>query len=290
MIGYPNVGKSSIINTLRKKKVCTVAPIPGETKVWQYISLMKRINLIDCPGIVPPNMNDTPEDILLRGVVRIENVEHPSHYIPALMSKVKRHHMERTYDLRGWDDYMTFLELLARKNGRLLKGGEPDVEGIAKMVVHDFLRGKIPWFSPCPSATDLDGAPVVAGREGKLGEMPKKRKRDAPDADEASTMAQSTDGHVDGDEDGEDFTGFGSVEESEDESAPGRINDDTEEREDEEAEEWISLGASSDEEEVSGGNQQNAESVELEDESDPGGAPTIPNEHKAVRSNKRRRR
>jgi nuclear GTP-binding protein len=40
----PNVGKSSIINTLRKKKVCTVAPIPGETKVWQYISLMKRIS------------------------------------------------------------------------------------------------------------------------------------------------------------------------------------------------------------------------------------------------------
>lgn len=41
-IGYPNTGKSSIINTLRKKKVCQVAPIPGETKVWQYITLMKK--------------------------------------------------------------------------------------------------------------------------------------------------------------------------------------------------------------------------------------------------------
>ena len=50
MIGYPNVGKSSVINTLRSKKVCNVAPIAGETKVWQYITLMKRIYLIDCPG------------------------------------------------------------------------------------------------------------------------------------------------------------------------------------------------------------------------------------------------
>ena len=39
MIGYPNVGKSSIINTLSKKKVCTVAPIPGETKVNFYFFL-----------------------------------------------------------------------------------------------------------------------------------------------------------------------------------------------------------------------------------------------------------
>jgi len=50
-IGYPNVGKSSVINSLKKKACCKVAPIPGETKVWQYITLTKRIYLIDCPGI-----------------------------------------------------------------------------------------------------------------------------------------------------------------------------------------------------------------------------------------------
>jgi nuclear GTP-binding protein len=47
-IGYPNVGKSSVINALRAKKVCKVAPIPGETKVWQYVTLMKRVSLIVC--------------------------------------------------------------------------------------------------------------------------------------------------------------------------------------------------------------------------------------------------
>jgi nuclear GTP-binding protein len=46
-IGYPNTGKSSVINALRNKKVCKTAPIAGETKVWQYITLMKKIYLID---------------------------------------------------------------------------------------------------------------------------------------------------------------------------------------------------------------------------------------------------
>ncbi|KAI6842532.1 nuclear/nucleolar GTP-binding protein [Hortaea werneckii] len=197
-IGYPNTGKSSIINTLRKKKVCTTAPIPGETKVWQYVTLMKRIYLIDCPGIVPPSMTDSPEDILLRGVVRVENVENPAQYIPAVLKKCRKHHLERTYDVKGWEskkeetkrkrkmedldgeadpgqeeeggsqdpmasanktdkvriqEAVRFLELLARKGGRLLKGGEADVDGVAKMVLNDFLRGKIPWFSPPPSSS-----------------------------------------------------------------------------------------------------------------------------------------
>ena len=67
-IGYPNTGKSSIINALRAKKVCKVAPIAGETKVWQYVTLMRRIFLIDCPGVVYPT-GDTETEIILKGVV-----------------------------------------------------------------------------------------------------------------------------------------------------------------------------------------------------------------------------
>ncbi|QUC23676.1 uncharacterized protein UV8b_07917 [Ustilaginoidea virens] len=172
LIGGPNTGKSSIINTLLKKKVCAVAPIPGETKVWQYVSLMKRIYLIDCPGVVPPSSTDTPTDLVLRGVVRVEKVEHPEQYIPALLGRVKRHHMEKTYDVKGWENSTQLLELLARKSGRLLKGGEPDLDGVAKMVLNDFMRGKIPWFTPAPSTNlECDGS---NSRDDCLGEMPKK--------------------------------------------------------------------------------------------------------------------
>jgi nuclear GTP-binding protein len=204
-IGYPNTGKSSIINTLRKKKVCTVAPIPGETKIWQYITLMKRIYLIDCPGVVPPNNTDTPQDILLRGVVRVENVENPEQYIPAVLTKTKPQHIERTYQIKGYKDHIEFLELLARKGGRLLHGGEPDVDGVAKMVLNDFLRGKIPWFTPPPH---LEGAEEegVEGRDGRLGEMGRKRKRDG-------SVTDASIGDIGADEPGDDteeFEGFDS--------------------------------------------------------------------------------
>ncbi|KAG5980744.1 GTPase required for pre-60S ribosomal subunit nuclear export and maturation [Claviceps digitariae] len=197
LIGGPNTGKSSIINTLLKKKVCTVAPIPGETKVWQYVSLMKRIYLIDCPGVVPPSSTDTPTDLVLRGVVRVEKVEHPEQYISAVLDRVKRHHMEKTYDLRGWTGATELLELLARKGGRLLRGGEPDLDGVAKMVLNDFMRGKIPWFTPAPSSDeDTHG---TGSRDGRPSEMSRKRNQT-----EAAHAVSLTDEKKKGDSDGND--------------------------------------------------------------------------------------
>lgn len=201
LIGYPNTGKSSIINTLRKKKVCTVAPIPGETKVWQYVTLMKRIYLIDCPGVVPPNQNDTEEDILLRGVCRVENVENPEQYIPAVLRRVQPRHLERTYGIKDAQDAIDFLSRLARKGGRLLRGGEPDLDGVAKMVINDFLRGKIPWYTPPPKGAGADNG-KIEGREGRLGEMGRKRKLDET-ASEPAAEAESSESQPDG-----EFEGF----------------------------------------------------------------------------------
>ncbi|KAJ5094244.1 Nucleolar GTP-binding protein 2 [Penicillium angulare] len=198
-IGYPNTGKSSIINTLRKKKVCTVAPIPGETKVWQYITLMKRIYLIDCPGVVPPNQNDTETDILLRGVCRVENVDNPEQYIPAVMQRVQPRHLERTYGIKDPVDAIDFLSRLARKGGRLLRGGEPDLDGVAKMVINDFLRGKTPWFTPPPKPEGKEGDDnqKIEGREGRLGEMGRKRKLDQTVPEEAADDSESSDSKPD---------------------------------------------------------------------------------------------
>ena len=165
---------------------------------------MKRIYLIDCPGVVPPSNNDSEQDILLRGVVRVENVEHPEQYIAAVLNKTKPQHIERTYDIRGYNTPTEFLELLARKGGRLLRGGEADVDGVAKMVLNDFLRGKIPWFTPPPITEGY--VKGIEGREGRLGEMGKKRKRE----DEVSTAGQSEAG-VGKDRafaEGDDFEGF----------------------------------------------------------------------------------
>jgi nuclear GTP-binding protein len=161
-IGYPNTGKSSIINTLKKKKVCNVAPIPGETKVWQYVALMRRIYLVDCPGIVPVGANDSETGTVLKGVVRVENLETPAEHLPALMSRVKPEYLRRTYNLESWTSPEDFLGQLARRMGKLLKGGEPDLETAAKMVLNDWIRGKIPFFVPPPPPPGAAAASAAA--------------------------------------------------------------------------------------------------------------------------------
>ncbi|KAG5437240.1 hypothetical protein PCANB_001032 [Pneumocystis canis] len=146
-IGYPNTGKSSVINTLKSKALCNVAPIPGETKVWQYIRMTSRIYMIDCPGIVPPNDDDSETAIIMKGALRVEKVSNPEQHIQAILDRCETKHLEKTYEILGWEnDSAKFLELLARKTGKLLKGGEVDESSVAKMVINDFIRGKIPWF------------------------------------------------------------------------------------------------------------------------------------------------
>ncbi|KAF7513773.1 GTPase required for pre-60S ribosomal subunit nuclear export and maturation [Endocarpon pusillum] len=285
-IGYPNTGKSSIINTLRKKRVCTVAPIPGETKVWQYITLMKRIYLIDCPGVVPPSNGDSEEDILLRGVVRVENVENPAQYVQAVLRRAQTRHIERTYDIKHSDyegDATEFLSILARKGGRLLRGGEPDVDGVAKMVLNDFLRGKIPWFSAPPRNDGVAVAEVdaekalVQGREGRLGEMPSKgQKRKRDDVDVGFDIRNDAEDDVDpGDDDNTDNAQEHLVENGNDSPKDGTgISDDNDNDDDDDEdgakEDGVELG---EEIVVEDSAESPFEAFSSDEEEDPGGVP-----------------
>ncbi|KAL9667455.1 hypothetical protein QQ045_001814 [Rhodiola kirilowii] len=156
-VGYPNVGKSSVINTLRTKTVCKVAPIPGETKVWQYITLTKRIFLIDCPGVVYQN-KDTETDVVLKGVVRVSNLQDASEHIGEVLKRVKKEHLQRAYKIQDWYDDNDFLIQLCKMSGKILKGGEPDLMTAGKMILHGWQRGKIPFFVPPPKQDENSSA------------------------------------------------------------------------------------------------------------------------------------
>ncbi|KAM4601166.1 nucleolar GTP-binding protein 2 [Polymixia lowei] len=184
-IGYPNVGKSSVINTLRSKKVCNVAPIAGETKVWQYITLMRRIFLIDCPGVVYPS-EDSESDIVLKGVVQVEKIKNPEEHIGAVLERAKPEYIQKTYRIPAWSSAEDFLEKLAFRTGKLLKGGEPDLPTVSKMVLNDWQRGRIPFFVKPPGPEGdaegkerlpVEGAPEAA--EDVKEEQPEEQARDA---------------------------------------------------------------------------------------------------------------
>ena len=184
--GYPNVGKSSVINTLISKKSCPVAPIPGETKIWQYITLFRNIYLIDSPGVVVDSAGDTETDSVLKGVVRAERLEAPEAFADAILARLKREHVAAQYGLPkegdgSWTGAMDLLEKIAVKSGRLLKGGEPCMRSAAITLINDFQRGKLPHYVAPPDLkkddnfsepkTVLATLPGIKGVEQDMDEM-----------------------------------------------------------------------------------------------------------------------
>lgn len=86
VVGYPNVGKSSLINSLKRSRACAVAAVPGKTRVIQEVALDKGVKLVDCPGVVLEDFGrdmDGQEgrrkqaEIMLRNCVKAELVEDP---------------------------------------------------------------------------------------------------------------------------------------------------------------------------------------------------------------------
>ena len=146
--------------------------MPGETKVWQYVTLTKRVFLIDCPGVVYHRTADTDTDAVLKGVVRVENLDGDSvaDHVEAVLQRVAPAALTRAYHISDWTGPEDFLARLARRSGRLTRGGEPDLATAAKMVLMDWQRGKLPYFTAPPGAEE-EGAMAARKKKGKGGAL-----------------------------------------------------------------------------------------------------------------------
>jgi len=275
-----------VINTLKSSKACRVAPVPGETKVWQYIHLTRRIFLIDCPGIVSAAKGDGRTDTVLKGVVRVEALPLPSEHVPALLARVKPIYLARTYSLTlpesgVWEADM-FLDVLARSKGRLLKGGEPDLEGAAKIVLSDWVRGRIPFFVAPPDRPE--GARPQTQKLGGIVHKTKFVGEDVREAEDAQVEKEAEGAAADGaeeessgEEDGEgEELAWDDVFQDDDAAGPSTVAgpskpravagpisppaSDDEEGDEEEAVEWGGIQADADaDEEAEGDNSDDSE-------------------------------
>ncbi|KAG1441351.1 hypothetical protein G6F56_011525 [Rhizopus delemar] len=158
IIGYPNVGKSSVINSLKRSRVCGVGATPGFTKVAQQITLDKNIKLLDCPGIVfaqQGNGDQSDAEITLRNCVKVELLEDPVTPVDVILSKCGIDQLRSIYNLSFFGNTHEFLVLLALQKGKLKKGGIPDVEQVARQVLNDWNGGKIPFHCIPPSNKEV---------------------------------------------------------------------------------------------------------------------------------------
>ncbi|CAG8484643.1 10035_t:CDS:2 [Ambispora leptoticha] len=177
VIGYPNVGKSSVINSLKRSKVCGVGAAPGFTKTAQEIHLDKNIKLLDCPGIVfsRAQWGDNYAEILLRNCVKIELLDDPIKPVDMIVSRCNREQLAKKYDITMFNDTNDFLILVARQRGRLKKGGIPDLKAAAKSVLQDWNSGKIPFYTSPPAEFKKfsDNSEIVSswGKEFNVDEL-----------------------------------------------------------------------------------------------------------------------
>ncbi|KAF7376090.1 Proteophosphoglycan ppg4 [Mycena sanguinolenta] len=165
VVGYPNVGKSSLINCLKRSKVCGVAAQPGHTKDLQSVQLERGMRIVDSPGVVFDDEDEKAGNILLRNVVKVEDVNDPiavGKSFEEILARTPPATIQKLYNLPEFDSPITFLTMLALSSGRLLKGGTPDLTSTARHVLTDWNHQKIPYFSE-PPAVHFSSIPSTVG-------------------------------------------------------------------------------------------------------------------------------
>ena len=149
IVGIPNVGKSSLINRLLGKSRAKTENRPGVTRDEQWIKIAKQVDLLDTPGILWAKFEDPEvglklaftgairDDIYDKERVSILLLEFLSRNYPAGL--IDRYKLESIENLSGFE----MLELIGRKRGFLIKGGNVDLEKSVRSVLVEFRSGNL---------------------------------------------------------------------------------------------------------------------------------------------------
>jgi len=181
VVGYPNVGKSSVINSLKRRKSCNVGAMPGVTKKLQEIELDKHVRLLDSPGVVlASNAHLDPVEVALKNAVRVETLQDPISPVQAILRRCARDTLMLQYNISEFNDCTEFLALVARKMGRLKKGARPDLNAAAKQVLNDWNGGKLRYYTEPP-----EQATETAASSTLVTEFAKEFDLDALDQDQS---------------------------------------------------------------------------------------------------------
>ncbi len=153
VVGIPNVGKSTLINQVARRKSAKAADRPGVTRGRQWVTVDSGLELLDTPGILWPKFEDETTGLHLAytGAVRddVMDVEALAGSLLGLLNERYPQNLQERYKLAlppetpGWQ----LLEQGARRRGMLVSGGEADTERMARVVLDEFRSGKLGRFT-----------------------------------------------------------------------------------------------------------------------------------------------
>ncbi|XP_008235500.1 PREDICTED: guanine nucleotide-binding protein-like NSN1 [Prunus mume] len=169
VIGLPNVGKSSLINSLKRSRVVNVGSTPGLTRSMQEVQLDNNVKLLDCPGVVMLRSKENDASIALRNCKRIEKLEDPIAPVKEILKLCPDRLLVTLYKLPSFDSVDDFLHKVATVRGKLKKGGIVDISAAARIVLHDWNEGKIPYYTMPPVRNQEE--PSEANIVSQLGKV-----------------------------------------------------------------------------------------------------------------------
>lgn len=147
VVGIPNVGKSTFINSLAGKACTKTGNKPGVTKGKQWIRLNKNVELLDTPGILWPKFEDQTVGLRLAfiGSIRDEilNTEELAGEIIKFMLVHYKGVLAEKYNIEESADEYVCLEKIAESRHCLLRGNELDTKKAALLMIDDFRNGKL---------------------------------------------------------------------------------------------------------------------------------------------------
>ncbi|PIN86476.1 hypothetical protein COV19_04240 [Candidatus Woesearchaeota archaeon CG10_big_fil_rev_8_21_14_0_10_44_13] len=141
VVGFPNTGKSTLINALKGRKSAPTSPISGFTKGLQKLRVSERIMMIDTPGVLPEKRVKGAILVAI-GAVDADKLKDPEYGAVQLMKTLKGK-IERHYGVEPKDDPYGTLEDIALEKKIIKKGGVADTERMAREIVRKWQRGEI---------------------------------------------------------------------------------------------------------------------------------------------------
>ena len=148
VIGLPNVGKSTFINSLAKRNTAKVGNKPGVTKQKQWIKIDNNIEIMDTPGMLWPRLDNQEYAMHLAfcgtiGENSIDN-EEIAYYLLEYLIKNYPNRIEERYNIKIENkETIEILEEIARKRGAIVSGGNINMQKISDIILNEFRSGKL---------------------------------------------------------------------------------------------------------------------------------------------------
>ena len=148
IIGIPNVGKSTLINSLAKRKAARTGNTPGLTKSQQWIKAGNNLELLDTPGVLWPKFEgDIGLKLSLTGAItdRVVHLDEVAIYGMKFLIEHDKENFDTFYNINHYDetDIVSVFDAIGRSRGMLMSGNEVDYEQVTNRVVYDIRNGKI---------------------------------------------------------------------------------------------------------------------------------------------------